>query len=447
MARHSGERKAASQPLKIIIVGAGFAGICAAVECRLRGMEVILIEKFTNSNQYGDIIDFMPNAGRTIASWDNGRVAKDILKRCVTKAECFKMCTADGVPFFDEPWFADPSHDGYMFAGHRGEMWQIILDYAVSVGVIFRVGRGVEQYLEEEDKAGVRLAGGEEIWGDCVLAADGPKSIARQQVLHLPDHSASSGYAIYRAYFHATPEMAANPLLAEFLRPDVDTVKVWLGKDAHMIGYGWNGGKDIVWVMTHKDTHDIKESWSFPGDKKEALSYISDFSDQCKAICEATPEQQLTDYKLIWRDHLDCWRSDNGLTMLIGDAAHCHLPTSAQGGSQAIEDAQVAAICLQRCGGDVRLALKVTERIRYSRSKATHEWGRTLRDAWHNNVDAALQVENGGEDISNVRRPWVTDLDVAAHAEEHFEHLAEDVRNGRQGTIEELALPAGGNFL
>ncbi len=69
---------------------------------------------------------------------------------------------------------------------------------------------------------------------------------------------------------------------------------------------------------------------------------------ECKALVNATPDGQLVDYKLVWRDPLKTWISKGGRSCLIGDAAHCHLPTSGQGGSQAIEDGVALAVCLRR---------------------------------------------------------------------------------------------------
>lgn len=51
--------------------------------------------------------------------------------------------------------------------------------------------------------------------------------------------------------------------------------------------------------------------------------------------------------------------------MVIGDAAHPFLPTTGQGASQAIEDAAVVAICLEK-GGKERLpmSIRVAEKLR-----------------------------------------------------------------------------------
>lgn len=43
----------ATQPLKVIVVGAGFGGLAAAIECVQRGFDVTLVERYRDSNSYG----------------------------------------------------------------------------------------------------------------------------------------------------------------------------------------------------------------------------------------------------------------------------------------------------------------------------------------------------------------------------------------------------------
>lgn len=42
-----------NEQLKVIIVGAGFGGLGAAIECADRGMDVTVIEKYPDSNSQG----------------------------------------------------------------------------------------------------------------------------------------------------------------------------------------------------------------------------------------------------------------------------------------------------------------------------------------------------------------------------------------------------------
>ena len=66
------------------------------------------------------------------------------------------------------------------------------------------------------------------------------------------------------------------------------------------------------------------------------------------------------DWKICYRDPLPTWVSRSHKIVLLGDSCHPHLPTSAQGASQATESAAVLAICLKLAGKDnVPLAVSI----------------------------------------------------------------------------------------
>ncbi|EJP66829.1 MAK1-like monooxygenase [Beauveria bassiana ARSEF 2860] len=456
-----------SDSLHVLIVGAGFGGLTAAIECRRRGMQVTVIETYPTSLAYGDIIDFFPNGGRIIEAWEGGRVGRDLMKVCINQGDRLQYCRADGTVIWKEDWILEPHHFWRQYGGHRGQMHKVILDYAVELGVVMEFGDRVVRYVDEgegeDEKPGVVTAAGREFYADVVVAADGPRSIARQQVLGLPDTKVNSGYAIFRAHFTLTEEHRKNPDLEVFCDSTTDMTKLWVTKDLHMIVYTWNKGRDIGWVLTHKDTEDIGESWSFPGKKADVLACLAQggFEQRLSSVVEATPPANLVDYKLVWRDPLSTWLSPSARTVVIGDAAHCHLPTSAQGGSQAMEDGVALAVCLQRArmrdsnknnnknnsnNNNVPLALRVMERIRFNRSHVTHMASITVRDGYHSvDFDGDEILKN--PQVLNLPRPeWVVEYNVEDEAERHFDALAADVEAGRQGSIQELALPAGGDY-
>jgi salicylate hydroxylase len=70
--------------------------------------------------------------------------------------------------------------------------------------------------------------------------------------------------------------------------------------------------------------------------------------------------KECLDWKICYRDPIPSWVSKNNTIALIGDACHPHLPTSAQGASQATESGAVLAVCLKLAGkGQVPLAVSL----------------------------------------------------------------------------------------
>lgn len=156
--------------------------------------------------------------------------------------------------------------------------------------------------------------------------------------------------------------MAEDPRTAEFC-VNGDTFNGWIGPDAHFLFSTLKGGKCCSWVLTHKDTYDIEESWSFPGRIDDVLQMLADWDPMCSAIVEKTPS--VVDWKLVYREPLPRWVSSGGRIALIGDAAHPFLPTSVQGASQAMEDGVTIALCVQKAGkGKIPEALRTFQEIR-----------------------------------------------------------------------------------
>lgn len=175
-------------------------------------------------------------------------------------------------------------------------------------------------------------------------------------------------------------------------------------------------------MLTHRDEHDIDESWSFPGHLKDVKPVLDGWDPMCWKIVSKTPEEKLVDWKLVYRDPLPTWVSGygdapgHGRICLLGDAAHPFLPTSAQGATQALEDGVTLAVMLRKAGKhNVRGALRAYQDARYERVKAVQKTGETTRDMWHK-TDWA-KVKEDPTLIQFPREDWVFKFDAEAHAE------------------------------
>lgn len=233
---------ATSDGLRVVIVGAGFAGLTAAIECKIRGMHPILVEAYPGASSHGDLLDFVRNAGRVFESWEGGKVARRLAKVGVNSAKYLEFYNADNELLRKDDW-PQGSDFLYVYAGHRGEMHRIVYEYAKEIGVELQFGQRVMQYLDGDEERGVVVEGGKKILGDVVLASDGPRSLARAQLLGLAETKINSGYAIFRAFFNITDEMRELPGIKDMLLDGEDSVRCWVGRDMHGFIYIWKNGK------------------------------------------------------------------------------------------------------------------------------------------------------------------------------------------------------------
>lgn len=167
--------------IKVIIVGAGFAGLTAAIECDRKGHSVVLLESFPELKILGDIISFGANAGRIFQRWPG---VVEELEPIIHQSKGIHFKSYLGEDLFTQWWDEEPSY-GIHYNGHRGEIHEIVFNHAKRRGIEIRLGMKIVDYFENDHTAGVVLDDGEKVSGDVVLAADGVKSLGRTIVLYV----------------------------------------------------------------------------------------------------------------------------------------------------------------------------------------------------------------------------------------------------------------------
>ncbi|KAH7929062.1 monooxygenase [Leucogyrophana mollusca] len=409
---------AGSTGIKVVIVGAGYGGLGCAIECIRKGHDVVVLEKFSELKIQGDILSLGPNAGRILARWGLHDKIWPIcghhpgLNLHNYKGEKIRFQAS-----------VQPLFGAYSYNGHRAEIHQVLFDHAVSLGVRIRMGQEVVSYWENDERksSGVVLRGGEYIEADLVVAADGVRSQARRYILGYNDKPKTSGYALYRAWFDAAENGVDKDPLTNYLCTDGDVFYGWIGQDVHMLASSSRNGKTISWVITHKDDTDLQDTWSFPGKTEDVVKIVAGWDPRCAAILSKAPS--CIDWKLIVHDPLPTWISKSGRVILVGDAAHPFLPTSAQGASQAIEDGVTLAVTLQLAGkNDVPLAVKSWENIRYQRVRNSQLMGESTRDKWHQ-----AKPDDKGEHLDMPRPEWLFAFDAEAHAYSVYDGVAREI--------------------
>ncbi|KAK3935034.1 6-hydroxynicotinate 3-monooxygenase [Diplogelasinospora grovesii] len=407
--------------IKVIVVGAGFAGLAAAIECDRKGHSVTLLEKVEDIEEImriGDIISFDPNGSKAFERWPGVVDKMEAIARQTTWLDLYHH---EG-KFATRQSFAHEKAWGRRINGHRGQLHNIIYQHAKARGVDIRLGKRVEDYFESDHppEAGV-VVGGERMAADVVIAAEGVRSRGRKMVLGFDENPKSSGYAVYRAWF-PSDEVAKNPVI-KHLVVNGDTHQGFIGPDIHFLASSIKGGKEVNWVFTHIDDGNIEESWQFPGKPEEALKYLGGWCPVVHELVKSTPPGRLIDHKLVYRDPLPTFISPQARIALIGDSAHPFLPTSIQGASQSIEDGVVLATCLELSGkSKIPLALRAYEKIRYGRVHRAQAMGPVTRERWHK-ADWN-KVWKNPEMIHLIREPWLLNFDAERDAYEKYDEVA-----------------------
>ena len=408
--------------INVIVVGAGFAGLAAAIECDRKGHSVILLEKVDDIDEithFGDIISFDPNGCKAFERWPGVVDAMQAIARQTTWIDLYSH---DG-KFVTRQSFLDERRWGLRINAHRGQLHSILYKHAKARGVDIRLGKRVEDYFETDDppQAGVVLSTGERLVADVVIAAEGVRSRGRKIVLGFDENPKSSGYAVYRAWFSAD-RIAKNPVIKHLVE-NGDTHQCFIGPDIHFLCSSVKGGTEVNWAFTHIDDGNIEESWQFPGEPEEALKYLEGWCPIVREFVKATPPGRLIDHKLVYRDPLPTFVSPLARTTLIGDSAHPFLPTSIQGASQSIEDGVVLATCLQLSGkSNIPRALRAYQKIRYERVHQAQAMGPKTRERWHK-ADWS-KVWKNPEMLHLVREEWLLNFDAEKDAYDKYDQVA-----------------------
>jgi 2-polyprenyl-6-methoxyphenol hydroxylase-like FAD-dependent oxidoreductase len=153
----------------------GFGGLTAAIECHRQGHDVEVYESFPELKVLGDIISFGSNAGRIFRRWGvEGSISNKLRSLSIDlRKHGFRIHKYTGEHIITQPT-PEQDPEAPVFNGHRGELHQVIFNYARDdLKIPIHLGHRVERYFEEADQAGIELDDGQKV---CIEAVRGMMS-------------------------------------------------------------------------------------------------------------------------------------------------------------------------------------------------------------------------------------------------------------------------------
>jgi len=347
-----------------LVLGAGVAGLGAAIALGRAGLDVGVLERAPAITEVGAGLQISPNGMRALAALGlNGAEAGDPARA---------ICLHDhhGRRVLRMPL---PRAPGFILA-HRADLIALLERGARAAGAALHLGQEV---LALDDACAVTSDGA--FQADLIVGADGLQSRLRG-VLNGDAAPRFTGHVAWRALI---PGDGAAP----------GEVMVFMGPGRHVVSYPLRGGglRNIVAVEARADW--VAEGWNHPDDPDNLRRAFAGFGGpvgEWLSRVEACFLWGLFRHPVAAR-----WHDGAGGAVLLGDAAHPTLPFLAQGANLALEDAAVLGRVLGGvlgCAGDRPGALRQFERLRKDRAEAVIDAATKNATLWHLRAPMTLPV-------------------------------------------------------
>ncbi|KAJ5457427.1 hypothetical protein N7475_008815, partial [Penicillium sp. IBT 31633x] len=399
------------QPLDVLVIGAGIAGLTAAIALGKQGHRVVILEKSGFLRETGAAIHVPPNC-TAMLRWmdiDPADVGGTLLEK-------IHRYGSEGELIYERE-FADVRHHWQAVGGpsahsqdnaltiiqewylvHRVELHNHLKQRASETATLHTRCRIIDTNLDVA-RPSVTLDDGRIFQADLLLGADGLHSQIRQSIA--PD--SSSPYPVGKSCFRwllRTDELKRHESTAEFVRASGVFIE-WESEDRRIVAYPCSDSKMLnicAFVPSNEKQTDAKGDlgWQEVGDKSKIIEAFSQFSPGVQKII-----QSADDCPRVWdlydMETMPTWT--RGHAALLGDAAHPFQPYMGQGAAMAIEDAVSLATLLPRgtAPHDIPTRLRLYQTARRSRVEFVLHYtrlnGRDGNDETGSRISAAEMVK------------------------------------------------------
>ncbi|MHC8306116.1 FAD-dependent oxidoreductase [Pseudomonas sp. PB3P13] len=314
---------------KVLIVGGGIGGLCAAIALRREGIEVDLIELKSQWTVYGVGIIQQSNVVREMARLG-------VLDGYLDAAYAFEDVGIYGpagqlMARIPGQRLAGPAYPANVGIS-RLALHKVLSETALELGARVRLGLSVESLTDTGDNVNVLFTDGSRAVYDLVVGADGLFSRVRDLLFGDTYTPRFTGQSVWRYNFPRAPQIDH---LANYQSAEGNAGLVPLA------------GNLMYLFLT---SHEPSNPWMDPATLAEQMRQrLQGFTGLIGELREQITDSSQVVYKPMEVVFVDePWY--RGRILLIGDAAHATTPHLGQGAGMAIEDAIVLSEELTREG-------------------------------------------------------------------------------------------------
>lgn len=310
---------------KVIIVGAGPGGLCAALTLQRRGIPCILLERAHRERLFADVgggYDIGTNSLKMLDCLGVGRAVREGGRRT---AEVLSYTS--GGALYDRMRFPT---DSDVVGVLRSTLQHAFLE-ALNPGVV-RCAANIVDVKHSDEAVEVVLADGARLRADVLVGADGVWSAVRGAIFpdETPPHFCNLSCAWGR-----TPTDGLGKELSELLPPPDRAISVMGPGRLFLAGCP---GEDWLWSAFWRTDH-FKPSDSRDTAKQTVAGQFEGWGAIASGLIDRARPETILEVGIWDRDPAPAWT--RGRTVLLGDAAHPMTPFLGQGANSAMIDAFV----------------------------------------------------------------------------------------------------------
>ncbi|CAK7215939.1 hypothetical protein SBRCBS47491_002661 [Sporothrix bragantina] len=369
---HGNNRNSAttSKPLKVLVIGAGIAGLSAAAALRQAGHHSRI------ANEIGAAIHVGVNASQALAY-----LGSDPARLQSVECQTMTLYSPEGKKL------REVHHEWPWVLTHRADLHNELKLLALDPS---RDGKEPVLHLSSrvvsvDPVAGtIVLGNGEEHHGDLIVGADGiyasqkaKQSTTREKVFADNKPLESVGTACYRFTVPAEKIEADPSCLPVVGGTGMTLIIAPTDPTKRIIIYPCRNGCLLNFVCMHPDTHgEVSKSWNTAATTEDVLSTYKDWAPSITGLIAKADADDVRCWRLLQRPNLATF--SEGRFCVVGDAAHPMLPHQGQGGGQAIEDGVALGVLFEGnvAADNVPALLDLYQQVRYARATAVQTLSR-----------------------------------------------------------------------